>query len=76
MEGERRLAPFGKTLSDAVEFYVRHLEDSQRSIPVSALVTEYMDEQNGSDTLRFTRMIFGSGSRGFVRPSATRSLGF
>lgn len=45
MEAERTLAPFGKTIADAVAFYVRHLEDSQRSIPVSALVAEYLDEQ-------------------------------
>jgi len=45
MEGERRLKPFGKTLGDAVNFYVRHLEDSQRSISVWALVAEHLDEQ-------------------------------
>jgi integrase len=43
--GERRLAPFNKTLADAVEFYVQHLEASQRSIPVSALVAEHLAEQ-------------------------------
>jgi integrase len=45
IEAERRLAPFGKTLGDAVEFYVRHLEALERSIPVSALVAEYMANQ-------------------------------
>jgi integrase len=45
MEGERKLAPFGKSLADAVTFYVRHLEDSQRSISVRELADLYLSKQ-------------------------------
>jgi integrase len=45
LEGERKLAPFGKTLADAVTFYLRHLEDSQRSISVRELADLYLSMQ-------------------------------
>ena len=37
LAGERRPRRSEKTLADAVEFYVQHLEDAQRSIPVRRL---------------------------------------
>jgi|HubBroStandDraft_6_1064221.scaffolds.fasta_scaffold317603_1 integrase len=45
MEGERKLAPFGKSLADAVTFYVRYLEDSRRSISVRELADLYLSKQ-------------------------------
>src|SRR5207302_2729229 len=33
-QGQERLQPHGKTISDAVDFYVRHLETTQRSAKV------------------------------------------
>jgi integrase len=45
MEGERKLAVFGKTLGDAVEFYLRHLEDTQRSISVQELCDLHLSNQ-------------------------------
>ena len=45
LEAERKLAPFGKSLTDAVTFYVRHLEESQRSISVQELANLYLSKQ-------------------------------
>jgi integrase len=38
---EQRLAPFGKTIWDATEFYIAHLETQRSVLPVSVLSTEY-----------------------------------
>jgi len=38
----RELEPFGKTLNDAGQFYLKYLHDSQRSITVRALADEYL----------------------------------
>jgi integrase len=45
IEGERALRPFGKTIRDSVAFYLAHLEESQKSITVNALIAEYMEMQ-------------------------------
>src|SRR4029077_17472245 len=34
-QGQERLQPHGKTISDAVDFYVQHLETTRRSAKVS-----------------------------------------
>ena len=46
LECAQELQPFGKTLKQATEFYVRYLRDAQRSISVSALIEEFMATQN------------------------------
>ena len=33
---------YGKTIGDAIEFYLKHLADSLRSIPISQLASEYL----------------------------------
>ncbi len=35
-----RLKKFGKTISDAAEFYIKHLEANARSIPLDTAVKE------------------------------------
>lgn len=42
-KAEERLAPFQKSLWDAVEFYVDHLERMQGSVPVSAVFADYCE---------------------------------
>jgi integrase len=44
-EGEKALLPFGKTVRDAVNHYVAYLQQTQKSITVDALITEYMSMQ-------------------------------
>jgi integrase len=41
-EAQRRLEPHGRTIREAVDFFLKHLKDSERSISVSALKVEYM----------------------------------
>ena len=45
LECEQELKPFGKTLKDATSFYVRYLRDAERSISVSALIDEFLVNQ-------------------------------
>jgi integrase len=45
LEAQRNLLPYGKTLADAVSFYLKHLEASRRSITVEALVAEFLGLQ-------------------------------
>jgi integrase len=45
LEGERKLAVFGKSLNWAVEFALDHLEKSQQSVPISQVVQEYLDQK-------------------------------
>jgi integrase len=41
----QELQPFGKSIRDATDFYVKHLQDAERSISVSALIEEYNSAQ-------------------------------
>ncbi len=43
-----RLKPFGKTLSDAVDFYVRHLEAVTNSVPLPQAMAELIENRRGS----------------------------
>jgi integrase len=42
LECEQKLAPFGKTIQDATEFYVHYLQQALRSISVSELIEDYL----------------------------------
>ena len=41
----RRLEPYGKTITDATDHYIRYLEDSQRSCTVAQLRVEFLESQ-------------------------------
>lgn len=41
----RRLQPYGKTIVDATDHYIRYLEDSQRSCTVAQLRDEFLESQ-------------------------------
>jgi integrase len=45
MEQSKRLEPYGETLTHAVDFFISHLEDSRRSIPIRQLVSEFVDSK-------------------------------
>src|SRR5215813_8973057 len=47
-QGQERLDPHGKTISDAVEFYVKHLEATQKSAKVSQALEELIENRKGS----------------------------
>jgi integrase len=49
----RKLAVFEKTLGDAVEFYLPHLEDTQRSILVQSYATSISPIRSAWGALRF-----------------------
>jgi integrase len=42
LHGEKALAGYGKSIGDAIDFYLKHLADSLRSIPISQLAAEYL----------------------------------
>jgi integrase len=48
IEGMKALQPFGKSLRDAVAFYVSYLTEKEKSILVQALVDEYLATQKAS----------------------------
>jgi integrase len=45
LQGEATLKPYGKTITDAVAYYIKHLEATKKSITVRALVDEYLAMQ-------------------------------
>jgi integrase len=44
-EAFQKLKPFGKSLTEAVSFFIAHVEQTQRSITVRALAEEYLEKQ-------------------------------
>jgi integrase len=46
-QAQDRLQPHGKTISDAVDFYVKHLEATQRSVKVSQALEELVQNRKG-----------------------------
>ena len=47
-QGQERLQPHGKTISDAVDFYLKHLEATQRSAKVSQALDELIENRKAS----------------------------
>src|SRR5262245_47208395 len=47
-QGQERLQPHGKTISDAIEFYLKHLEATQKSAKVSQALDELIENRKGS----------------------------
>jgi integrase len=45
LEGQKKLSQYGKTVDDAIVFYLKHLSDSEKSITVEKLVAEFMGDQ-------------------------------
>jgi integrase len=43
--GEEKLRPFGKTVSDAVDFYLDHLEATRRSVPLHTAMKELIENR-------------------------------
>jgi integrase len=46
--GQDILQPFGKTISDAVDFYAKHLEAAQKSASLSQAATELIESRKSS----------------------------
>jgi len=44
--GADKLRPFAKTISDAVDFYVNHLEETRRSVPLRVAMKELIDNRS------------------------------
>jgi integrase len=44
-EAFQKLKPFGRSLTEAVSFFVNHVEQTQKSITVRALAEEYLEKQ-------------------------------
>jgi hypothetical protein len=45
LECAEELKPFGKTVRDATDFYLKYLRDAQQSISVDALIQEFLGKQ-------------------------------
>ena len=43
--GHEQLLPYGKTLQDAVDFFLKHLEATARSVPVPTAITELIENR-------------------------------
>ncbi|HEY3899567.1 MAG TPA: tyrosine-type recombinase/integrase [Chthoniobacter sp.] len=50
--GQELLQPYGKTISDAVNFYIKHLEAAQRSKVLSDAVSELIENRKSSGASR------------------------
>jgi integrase len=50
--GEEKLRPFGKTISDAVDFYLNHLEATKRSVPLHTAMKELIENRRLSGASR------------------------
>jgi integrase len=59
-ESERLIA-FGKTITDAADFYIKHLESIARSVPIEQLRLEVI--QNRSSAGRDERYVYDIGNR-------------
>jgi integrase len=46
--GDEKLRPFGKTISDAVGFYLNHLEATKRSVPLHTAMKELIENRRSS----------------------------
>ncbi len=46
--GDETLRPYGKRISDAVDFYVKHLEATTRSVPLSVALNELIANRKAS----------------------------
>ena len=54
--GAERLAAFGRTISDAIEFYIAHLKASERSVTVAEFVPQLLAaKQNDGMSRRYIR---------------------
>jgi integrase len=49
LRGARQLAEYKKTISDAVEFYRKHLEATTRSIPLEKAVRDLIENRRAAD---------------------------
>lgn len=56
-----RLVPFGKTISDATDFYIRHLESLAKSVPIEQLRLEVMHNRRAAG--RDSRYVYDIGNR-------------
>ena len=45
LESAEKLKPFGKTIVDATNFYVKFLRDAERSVALATLIEEYLAAQ-------------------------------
>ncbi len=50
---QKRLTPFGKTLSDAVEHYILHLQATEKSAPISELVERFLEVQRAAKKSKY-----------------------
>lgn len=56
-----RLASFGKTITDATDFYIRHLESLAQSVPIERLRLEVMHNRRSAG--RDSRYVYDIGNR-------------
>ena len=45
LESAEKLKPFGRTIAEATDFYLKFLRDAARSVSVSVLIEEYLEAQ-------------------------------
>ena len=63
----RQLAEYKKTISDAVEFYVRHLDATTRSVPLAVAMRELIENRRGARPAPVLERSPVAPSRGFAR---------
>jgi integrase len=47
-EADDRLRPYGRKISDAVDFYIKHLEATTRSVPLKVAMNELIENRKAS----------------------------
>ena len=75
LEGENRLKPFGKTIQDAVNFYLPHLERQSRATTVQALVQQAKQAKIADGAKKPTVTEFGHRGGKFADAFPDREIG-
>jgi len=66
-ECERRLAEYGKTIQDAVDFYIPHLERASKARPIEDVVKEALASKTADGLKKPTLIEFGHRAGHFAK---------
>jgi len=75
IECERDLLPFGKTLRDAVNFYIPHLQRASKARPVEDVVKEALASKKADGLKKPTLIEFGHRAGHFAKAFPARDIG-
>ncbi|MCX6968019.1 MAG: site-specific integrase [Verrucomicrobia bacterium] len=74
LECEKRLAEFGKSLRDATDFYIPHLQRSQRAVALRGVVDEVLSAKAAKGIKVTTLKVYGHRVKQFAADFPDRSI--